>query len=118
MIPLTVLRKQVAQHRTIPDSEEVFSLLREDWLQVRKHEHGAELTDLIRKMTVNAFGGHVLVKDYDLGLRVSKTHNLTCITPDREVVNPGAYYSKIGKTATFEDKLDTYQAYSSKKAVI
>lgn len=118
MLPLTVLKKQATLRKAVPESEEVFSLLKEEWVQVRAHPHGDDFTQLVKKMVSNAFGGHVLVKDYELGLKVSKEYNLTCITPDREVVNPGAFYSKIGKTPTFEDRLDTYQAYTTKKMAI
>jgi hypothetical protein len=53
---------------------------------VKPHKLGEEFDRGIRKIIMNSFHKHVLVKDYDLGLTVSKQYHLNCITADREIV--------------------------------
>ena len=38
----------------------------------------------------------MLVKDYDQGIIEAKQNNFTCVTPDLQVVYPGAFITKVG----------------------
>lgn len=57
----------------------------------------------------NIFSKVVLLKTYEEGMRVAKDHNLTCITSDLEVINSGAFLTKVGHYN--RAKLSKYQIY-------
>ncbi len=58
-------------------------MLNDEWVKVKPHSFGEEFTKLLNKIIANTFGGHLLVKDYDIGLRVSKEFHMNCITADK-----------------------------------
>jgi hypothetical protein len=63
---------------------------------------------------MNTFHKHVLVKDYDLGLTVSKEFHLNCITADREIVYSEGYLCKVGKDGNIDDRIEVYTRYAEK----
>ena len=56
----------------------------------------------------------MLVKDYDLGLKISKEYFLNCITVEKEVVYSEGYLCKVGKDTNVDDKLELYYKYAVK----
>jgi len=42
------------------------------------------------------FGKSMLVKNYEVGLKLAKQHNMNCVTPENEIIYSGAFMSKIG----------------------
>ena len=63
------------------------------WNQVRVKEG----TDpRISRIIKNTLSKTVLVKNYQVGLEIAKTFNLTCITPDLQIVYAGAFITKFG----------------------
>lgn len=63
---------------------------------------------------MNTFHKHVLVKDYDIGLTVSKEYHLNCITAEREIVYSEGYLCKVGKDSSLDDRIEIYTRYSEK----
>ena len=86
ILPLSFVSRSPAIKKNIPSVDDCFSLLNEDWVKIRPHPHGDDFTKNIRKIVINTFGGHVLVKDYELGLKISKEYHLNCITVDKEII--------------------------------
>jgi chromosome segregation ATPase len=50
------------------------------------------LAPLVHNMLHKVF----MVKDYQLAMEIAKDFNLTCVTPDLQVVYAGAFITKVG----------------------
>ena len=66
----------------------------------------------LQKLVENTFSKVVLVKDYQTALRVAKDNNLTCVTPDLQVVYKGAFITKVGSKSASDNRVALYQRIS------
>ena len=105
-MPLSFVERQPAIKKTKPTNvDDCFSLINDGWIKIRTHEYGDNFTKCLEKIIVNTFSNHVLVKDYELGLKISKEYFLNCITADKEVVYSEGYLCKVGKDTNVDDRL-------------
>ncbi len=51
----------------------------------------------LAKLVQNTFSKVVMVTNYPLAMQVAKEHNLTCITPDHQIVYAGAFITQVGQ---------------------
>lgn len=86
VLPLSFMKRQPTIKKNLPTIEDCYSLLNEEWIKIRPHNFGDEFTKSLEKIIINTFNSHILVKDYDIGLKVSKEFHLNCITADKEIV--------------------------------
>jgi chromosome segregation ATPase len=60
------------------------------------------------------FGKFVLVQTYALAMQVAKDYNLTCITPDHQIVFAGAFLTQVGQyTRSAQDRPTLYRKVSA-----
>lgn len=97
ILPLSFIRKQPIEKKNYPINEDCFSLLNEDWIKIKPHSHGDDFQASLVRLIANTFNRHMLVKDYELGLSVSKEYHLNCITADKEIIYSDGYLCKLGK---------------------
>ncbi len=50
----------------------------------------------IARLISKVFSKFVLVQSYQLAMSVAKDYNLTCITPDHQIVYAGAFITQVG----------------------
>ena len=65
ILPLSFVERTPGIKRPKPPKiDDCYSLLNEEWVKVKAHDHGDSFTRLIQKIIMNTFNSHVLVKDY------------------------------------------------------
>jgi chromosome segregation ATPase len=52
----------------------------------------------LESLVHNIFYKVVMVRDYPTAMQYAKSHNITCVTPDLQVVYAGAFITKVGNT--------------------
>lgn len=87
--PLSILDETPDKQRRYPDSNEVMPLYKQLRL---KEETDPRLVKLIH----NIFAKVVLVKNYPLAMEIARDYNLTCVTPDLQIVYAGAFITRVG----------------------
>ena len=88
--PLSILDETPDKQRRYPDSNEVMPLYKQLRL---KEETDPRLVKLIH----NIFAKVVLVKNYPLAMEIARDYNLTCVTPDLQIVYAGAFITRVGQ---------------------
>lgn len=64
----------------------------------------------VAKLVHNLFSKAALVSNYPLAMRVAKEHNLTCITPELQIVYAGAFITQVGHyNRAQHDRVQLYQ---------
>ena len=115
VLPMSFIERQPQMKKLkIPDISDCYSLLREEWIKIKPHSFGGKFTKSLEKIIVSTFNSHVLVKDYSLGLEVSKKYFVNCITADKEIVYSEGYHCKVGKDINVDDRLESFLNYSEK----
>lgn len=71
----------------------------------------------VAKLVNNIFCKVVLAKEYETALQVAKSHDLTCVTPQLQVVYAGAFITRVGSShiQTADSRLGLYQQISKLK---
>ena len=65
---------------------------------------------LLQNLVNKIFSNVVLVESYDQGIIEAKQNNYTCVTPDLQVVYPGAFITKVGHyNRSQADRLTVFQ---------
>ena len=58
-------------------------------------KHGLE-AHLVMKLVKNIFCKVVMVKEYATALEIAKSNDLTCVTPQLQIVYAGAFITRVG----------------------
>lgn len=87
--PLSIMDNTPEKERRYPESNEVKPLYKTLKL---KEDADPRLAKLIH----NIFGKVVLVRTYPLAMEIARDYNLTCVTPDLQIVYAGAFLTKVG----------------------
>jgi structural maintenance of chromosome 3 (chondroitin sulfate proteoglycan 6) len=79
----------------------------------------SEILPIIYKL----FGKCLLVKNYEVGLKLAKTYNMSCITAENEVIYAGGYVTKVGyydfkkqRCSLYEQIIENYSKIQSLKS--
>ena len=75
-----------------------------------------EADQRLQKLISNIFCNVILVDNYDIALTIAQKGGFTCVTPELQVVYPGAFITKVGSqgraainAAQAQSRLSLYQ---------
>jgi chromosome segregation ATPase len=92
-----------------PNSHDCFPLINE--INVSNKVDSSKQKD-IQTIVDSIFGKAVVVKDYQMAMKLSKEFSVTCVTAEYQVVNPGAIVTRVG---LFDSKKERITPYSNIK---
>jgi len=71
----------------------------------------------VAKLVNNIFFKVVLAKEYETAMQVAKSNDLTCVTPQLQIVYAGAFITRVGSnhSQVAESRLGLYQQIAKLK---
>ena len=87
--PLSLLEQNQEKQRRYPQDQSCHPLYK--CLSLKP-----EADPRLAKLIYNLFSKVVLVKNYPLAMDIAKDYELTCVTPDLQIVYAGAFITKVG----------------------
>ena len=65
--------------------------------------------DKIISILNKIFGKSLLVKNYEVGLKLAKQFNMNCVTPENEIIYSGAFVTKVGYYDYRRQRVNLYE---------